>query len=148
MPAAAAALGFSEPQAEPQRLEAAEAVLAAWPGLGAVLLGDRLEIGRAIESHAACLGHWIMLLKASAKLLLPPGSGCFAALALWRFAALLLCRFGADAHGRGGASPLRPRVKEKALLLQRSSEAGLTVPHAAEFLQTTPSAENESAIRH
>jgi antirestriction protein ArdC len=37
--------------------------------LGAVLLGDRLEIGTEIESHAAYLGHWIELLKQSPKLL-------------------------------------------------------------------------------
>ncbi len=35
--------------------------------LGAVLLGDRLEIGSEIESHAAYLGHWIELLKESPK---------------------------------------------------------------------------------
>ena len=37
--------------------------------LGAVLLGDRLEIGSEIESHAAYLGHWIELLKESPKVL-------------------------------------------------------------------------------
>ena len=37
--------------------------------LGAVLLGDRLEIGTEIESHAAYLSHWIELLKQSPKLL-------------------------------------------------------------------------------
>ena len=31
--------------------------------LGAVLLGDRLEIGSEVESHVAHLGHWIELLK-------------------------------------------------------------------------------------
>ena len=31
--------------------------------LGAVLLGDRLEIGSAVENHAAYLGHWIELLR-------------------------------------------------------------------------------------
>lgn len=35
--------------------------------MGAVLLGDRLEIGSEIESHAAYLGHWIELLKESPK---------------------------------------------------------------------------------
>jgi len=37
--------------------------------LGAVLLGDRLEIGSEIESHAAYLGHWIELLKESPRVL-------------------------------------------------------------------------------
>ncbi|WP_367279714.1 zincin-like metallopeptidase domain-containing protein [Synechococcus sp. CCFWC 502] len=37
--------------------------------LGAVLLGDRLEIGSEIKSHAAYLGHWIELLKESPKVL-------------------------------------------------------------------------------
>lgn len=37
--------------------------------LGAVLLGDRLEIGTEIESHAAYLGHWVELLKESPKVL-------------------------------------------------------------------------------
>jgi antirestriction protein ArdC len=37
--------------------------------LGAVLLGDRLEIGSEIESHAAYLGHWVELLKESPKVL-------------------------------------------------------------------------------
>jgi antirestriction protein ArdC len=32
-----------------------------------VLLGDRLEIGSEIESHAAYLGHWIELLKESPR---------------------------------------------------------------------------------
>jgi antirestriction protein ArdC len=34
-----------------------------------VLLGDRLEIGSEIESHAAYLGHWVELRKESHKLL-------------------------------------------------------------------------------
>ncbi|WP_457767397.1 zincin-like metallopeptidase domain-containing protein [Cyanobium sp. ULC082] len=38
--------------------------------LGAVLLGDRLEIGSEIESHATYLGHWIELLKESPKVLI------------------------------------------------------------------------------
>jgi antirestriction protein ArdC len=38
--------------------------------LGAVLLGDRLEIGSAMENHAAYLGHWIELLRSSPKALL------------------------------------------------------------------------------
>jgi antirestriction protein ArdC len=37
--------------------------------LGAVLLGDRLEIGSRIESHAAYLGHWVELLRESPKVL-------------------------------------------------------------------------------
>ena len=37
--------------------------------LGAVLLGDRLEIGSEIESHAAYLSHWIGLLKEEPKIL-------------------------------------------------------------------------------
>ena len=35
-----------------------------------MLLGDRLEIGSEIESHAAYLGHWVELLKESPKVLL------------------------------------------------------------------------------
>jgi antirestriction protein ArdC len=31
--------------------------------LGSVLLGDQLEIGSALENHAAYLGHWVELLK-------------------------------------------------------------------------------------
>ncbi|MFM8605510.1 MAG: zincin-like metallopeptidase domain-containing protein [Cyanobium sp.] len=38
--------------------------------LGAVLLGDRLEIGSAMANHAAYLGHWIELLRSSPRLLL------------------------------------------------------------------------------
>jgi antirestriction protein ArdC len=38
--------------------------------LGAVLLGDRLEIGSAMANHAAYLGHWIELLRSSPKVLL------------------------------------------------------------------------------
>ena len=38
--------------------------------LGAVLLGDRLEIGSAIANHAAYLGHWVELLKESPQVLL------------------------------------------------------------------------------
>ncbi|MCX5932673.1 MAG: zincin-like metallopeptidase domain-containing protein [Cyanobacteria bacterium] len=37
--------------------------------LGEVLLGDRLEIGSEIESHAAYLGHWVELLKESPRVL-------------------------------------------------------------------------------
>ncbi len=37
--------------------------------LGAVLLGDRLEIGSDCQNHAAYLGHWIELLKESPRVL-------------------------------------------------------------------------------
>jgi len=37
--------------------------------LGAVLLGDRLEIGSAVENHAAYLGHWIELLRETPQVL-------------------------------------------------------------------------------
>ncbi|WP_255099323.1 zincin-like metallopeptidase domain-containing protein [Synechococcus sp. L2F] len=37
--------------------------------LRTVLLGDRLEIGSEIESHAAYLGNWIELLKESPRVL-------------------------------------------------------------------------------
>ena len=37
--------------------------------LGSVLLGDRLEIGSALENHAAYLGHWVELLKESPQVL-------------------------------------------------------------------------------
>ncbi len=52
--------------------------------LGAVLLGDRLEIGSEVESHAAYLGHWIELLKESPKVL-------FQVLSEARQAADLIC---------------------------------------------------------
>ncbi|WP_254216678.1 ArdC family protein [Synechococcus sp. CCY 9618] len=38
--------------------------------LGAVLVGDRLEIGSAMANHAAYLGHWIALLRDSPRVLL------------------------------------------------------------------------------
>ena len=38
--------------------------------LGAVLLGDRLEIGSAMANHAAYQGHWVELLKESPQVLL------------------------------------------------------------------------------
>ncbi len=38
--------------------------------LGAVLLGQRLEIGSAMANHAAYLGHWVELLKESPRVLL------------------------------------------------------------------------------
>jgi antirestriction protein ArdC len=34
-----------------------------------VLLGNQLEIGSEIESHAAYLGHWMELLRESPKVL-------------------------------------------------------------------------------
>ena len=37
--------------------------------LGAVLLGDRLEIGSELQSHAAYLEHWIVLLQAEPQVL-------------------------------------------------------------------------------
>lgn len=37
--------------------------------LGSVLLGDQLEIGSALQNHAAYLGHWIELLKESPQVL-------------------------------------------------------------------------------
>jgi antirestriction protein ArdC len=52
--------------------------------LGAVLLGQRLEIGCEIESHAAYLGHWIELLKESPQVL-------FQVLSEARKAADLIC---------------------------------------------------------
>ncbi len=52
--------------------------------LGSVLLGDRLEIGSEIESHAAYLGHWIEMLKESPKVL-------FQVLSEARQAADLIC---------------------------------------------------------
>lgn len=58
--------------------------------LGAVLLGDRLEIGSEIESHAAYLGHWIELLKESPKVL-------FQVLSEARQAADLVCPEAATA---------------------------------------------------
>lgn len=38
--------------------------------LGAVLLGDRLEIGSDVANHAAYLASWINLLKESPRVLL------------------------------------------------------------------------------
>ena len=38
--------------------------------LGALLLGQRLEIGSAMENHAAYLGHWVELLRDSPRVLL------------------------------------------------------------------------------
>ena len=37
--------------------------------LGSVLLGDQLEIGSALQNHAAYLGHWIELLRQSPQVL-------------------------------------------------------------------------------
>ncbi|TWB88997.1 MULTISPECIES: ArdC family protein [unclassified Synechococcus] len=52
--------------------------------LGAVLLGDRLEIGAALEGHAAYMGHWIEMLKAEQRVL-------FQVLSEARQAADLIC---------------------------------------------------------
>ncbi len=49
-----------------------------------MLLGDRLEIGSEIESHAAFLCHWIELLKETPKVL-------FQVLSEARQAAYLIC---------------------------------------------------------
>ena len=38
--------------------------------LGAVLLGERLEIGSDVANHAAYLGHWVDLLRESPRVLL------------------------------------------------------------------------------
>lgn len=37
--------------------------------LGSVLLGDQLEIGSALEKHAAYLGHWLDLLRETPQVL-------------------------------------------------------------------------------
>jgi len=61
--------------------------------LGAVLLGDRLEIGAAMANHAAYLDHWIGLLRETPRLL-------FQVLAEARRAAELICpEQRADAEG-------------------------------------------------
>ena len=52
--------------------------------LGAVLLGDRLEIASEIGGHAAYLSHWIELLKESPRVL-------FQVLSEARQAADLIC---------------------------------------------------------
>lgn len=64
--------------------------------LGAVLLGDRLEIGSAMANHAAYLGHWLELLKAAPRMLLQVLSDA-------RKAADLICPDVADATGSGAA---------------------------------------------
>jgi antirestriction protein ArdC len=53
--------------AEQQRAYAREELVAE---LGAVLVGDRLEIGSAAMNHAAYLQHWVALLRQSPRLLL------------------------------------------------------------------------------
>jgi len=69
------------------------------PELGAVLLGDRLEIGSEIESHAAYLGHWIELLKESPKVL-------FQVLSEARQAADLICpEASGQLEAEGAAHP-------------------------------------------
>lgn len=60
--------------------------------LGAVLLGDRLEIGSAMANHAAYLGHWVELLKASPRVLLQVLSDA-------RKAADLVCTEMPEANG-------------------------------------------------
>jgi antirestriction protein ArdC len=57
--------------------------------LGAVLLGDRLEIGSAMANHAAYLGGWIALLRESPRVLLQVLSDA-------RTAADLICPEPAD----------------------------------------------------
>ena len=52
--------------------------------LGALLLGQRLEIGSAMENHAAYLGHWVELLRESPRVLLQLLSDA-------RKAAVLIC---------------------------------------------------------
>jgi antirestriction protein ArdC len=60
--------------------------------LGAVLLGDRLEIGSAMANHAAYLGHWIELLRESPRVLLQVLSDA-------RKAADLVCPEASEAAG-------------------------------------------------
>jgi antirestriction protein ArdC len=60
--------------------------------LGAVLLGDRLEIGSAMANHAAYLGHWIELLRESPRVLLQVLSDA-------RKAADLICPEAPEAAG-------------------------------------------------
>ncbi len=60
--------------------------------LGAVLLGDRLEIGSAMANHAAYLGHWVELLRESPRVLLQVLSDA-------RKAADLICPEGPEVLG-------------------------------------------------
>jgi antirestriction protein ArdC len=60
--------------------------------LGAVLLGDRLEIGSDMANHAAYLGHWVALLKESPRVLLQ-------VLGDARRAADLICPDAPEANG-------------------------------------------------
>jgi antirestriction protein ArdC len=60
--------------------------------LGAVLLGDRLEIGSAMANHAAYLGHWVDLLRESPRVLLQVLSDA-------RRAADLICPEASEAAG-------------------------------------------------
>lgn len=62
--------------------------------LGAVLLGDRLEIGSAMANHAAYLSHWVELLKESPRVLLQ-------VLGNARKAADLVCPEAPEAPGTG-----------------------------------------------
>ncbi|WP_370593422.1 ArdC family protein [Synechococcus sp. BSF8S] len=63
--------------------------------LGAVLVGDRLEIGSAMANHAAYLGHWVELLKASPRVLLQVLSDA-------REAADLVCPDAPEPEADGG----------------------------------------------
>ena len=65
--------------------------------LGAVLLGDRLEIGSAMANHAAYLGHWVELLKVSPRVLLQVLSDA-------RRAADLVCPESGEHHGSAPGS--------------------------------------------
>jgi antirestriction protein ArdC len=60
--------------------------------LGAVLLGDRLEVGSAMANHAAYLGHWVELLRESPRVLLQVLSDA-------RKAADLICPEGPEVPG-------------------------------------------------
>lgn len=68
--------------------------------LGAVLLGDRLEIGSAMANHAAYLGHWVELLKESPRVLLQVLSDA-------RKAADLICPEAAESTGIAGSEAHR-----------------------------------------
>jgi len=65
--------------------------------LGAVLLGDRLEIGSAMANHAAYLRHWVELLKESPRMLLQVLSDA-------RRAADLVCPESGEHHGSAPGS--------------------------------------------
>ncbi|WP_228008965.1 ArdC family protein [Cyanobium sp. LEGE 06113] len=69
--------------------------------LGAVLLGDRLEIGSAMANHAAYLGHWVELLRESPRVLLQVLSGA-------RKAADLICPEGPEVPSPTTLQRIRP----------------------------------------